>query len=197
MPPRNFSPHHMVTTFQIGKWHYNCVLEGHLDDCFAGPSRGRCPEHRRWPVGAVRRGWPCACPEHRRWPVGAVRRGWPWHGETSLRVECRAVGASERGGEPSARDRGSSPGSRLWPASAADSPPCSRDDTPSPSSSAGGAGCGGRAGIIALSAATYVVFGWSSVGSLRPPMMSRSRPISLPARARRRRRSRREEDRFQ
>ena len=99
--------------------------------------------------------------------------------------------------EPSARDRGSSPGSRLWPASAADSPPCSRDDTPSPSSSAGGAGCGGRAGIIARSADTYVVFGWSSVGSLRPPMMSRPRPISLPARARRGRRSRHEEDGFQ
>ena len=74
--------------------------------------------------------------------------------------------------EPPARDRGSSPGSRLWPASAADSPLCSRDDTPSPSSSAGGAGCGGRAGIIARSADTYVVFEWSSVGSLRPPMMS-------------------------
>ena len=118
------------------------------------------------------------------------------------RVERRAgqvVGANRTDAppEPSARDRGSSLGSRFWPASAADSPPCSRNDTPSPSSSAGGAGCGGRAGIIARSADTYVVFGWSSVGSLRPPMMSRPRPISLPVRARRRRRSRREEDRFQ
>ena len=82
---------------------------------------------------------------------------------------------ARRAPEPSARDRGSSLGSRFWPASAADSPPCSRDDTPSPSSSAGGAGCGGRAGIIARSADTYVVFEWSSVGSLRPPMMSRPR----------------------
>ena len=35
----NFSSHHMVTTFRIGEWHYNCVLEGNLDDCFADPSR--------------------------------------------------------------------------------------------------------------------------------------------------------------
>ena len=39
MHPRNFSPHHTVTTFKIGEWHYNCVLEGHLDDCSADPSR--------------------------------------------------------------------------------------------------------------------------------------------------------------
>ena len=39
MPPHNFLPHHMVTTLKIGKWHYNCVLKGNLDDCFAGPSR--------------------------------------------------------------------------------------------------------------------------------------------------------------
>ena len=39
MRPRNFSPHHTVTTFKIGEWHYNCVLEDNLDDCFADPSR--------------------------------------------------------------------------------------------------------------------------------------------------------------
>ena len=40
MHPRNFSPHHTVTTFKIGEWHYNCVRKGNLDDCLADPSRG-------------------------------------------------------------------------------------------------------------------------------------------------------------
>ena len=40
MHPRNFSPHHPVTTFKIGEWHYNRVRKGNLDDGLADPSRG-------------------------------------------------------------------------------------------------------------------------------------------------------------
>ena len=35
--------------------------------------RGRCPEHRRWPVGVVRRGWACAHASSRRRRVGRWR----------------------------------------------------------------------------------------------------------------------------
>ena len=125
-------------------------------------------------------------------PVSETR-GWNWTRRSMCSNE-RSSSACNRGRER--RTRGSSPGSPPWRASAAGSPSCSRDDTPSPSSSAGGTGCGGRAGTIARSGDTYVVFGWSSVGSLRPPMMSRQCPISLPTPARRGRRSRHEEDGF-
>ena len=36
MHPRNFSPHHTVTTFKIGEWHDNCELKGNLDLKFRG-----------------------------------------------------------------------------------------------------------------------------------------------------------------
>ena len=39
MHPRNFRPHHTVTTFKIGEWHDKCVLKSNLDDCFADPAR--------------------------------------------------------------------------------------------------------------------------------------------------------------
>ena len=41
--------------------------------CGSLPVRGRCPGHRRWPVGAVRRGWPCAHATSRRRRVGRWR----------------------------------------------------------------------------------------------------------------------------
>ena len=41
--------------------------------CGSLPVRGRCPGHRRWPVEAVRRGWPCARAMSRRRRVGRWR----------------------------------------------------------------------------------------------------------------------------
>ena len=77
---------------------------------------------------------------------------------------------------PHARGRGSSSGSGVWPAGASGSPPCSPCDTPTPSSTAGGAGSAGRGGTVARSSDTCVVFASSSAGILQPPMMRTSTP---------------------
>ena len=66
----------MVTTLKIGKWHYNCVLKGNLDDCFAGPSR--CGVDAQSIVDGL---------------LGRFGAGGLAH------VQCRAVGASEGGGD--------------------------------------------------------------------------------------------------
>ena len=66
----------MVTTFKIGKWHYNCVLKGNLDDCFAAPSR--CGVDAQSIIDGL---------------LGRFGAGDLAH------VQCRAVGASESGGD--------------------------------------------------------------------------------------------------
>ena len=72
--------------------------------------------------------------------------------------------------------RGSSPGSAVWPASVPDWPPCWPCGTAAPSSTSDGAHCAGRGETNACSSNTCVVFVWSSIGILRPPMMRPTTP---------------------
>lgn len=111
----------------------------------------------------------------------------------------RSPGAprARRGPAPPARGRGSTLGSLPWTASAADWPPCSRADRRSPSSTADGGRCVGRAGIIARNCDTCAAFECSSNVVLRPPMVGRPRTSTPPDATGRRRRSRSEEDALQ
>ena len=76
MHPRNFSPYHRVTTLKISEWHYNCVLEGNSDDGFADSSR--CGVDAQGIVDGL---------------LGRFGGGGFSH------MQCRAVGASEGGGD--------------------------------------------------------------------------------------------------
>ena len=104
---------------------------------------------------------------------------------------------ARRGLAPPAQDLGSNPGLPPWTASGADWPTCSRADRHCPSSTADGEHYADQAGIIARNCDTCAVFECSSIVALRPPMIATLWTITPPGRARRRTRSRSEEDGLQ